>query len=211
MAAHAWRIFDRASQDGSILLHGDDICVYYMDKTPGPPSASKANQLIYNLKLDPMLMTGSQRKYNFKEKAIASFAEDLAGYLSRWPSVGPDNAIMVPVPPSKPGSDPRYDDRIVKVCEIVTRKTGIRHCECLQTIADLGSLHSDAMPRDVDAIRRNTYFDPSMIPPGISCILLVDDQLTKGTHFKAFQPLFMDRGYIVVGMFWAKEHSYGHA
>ena len=67
------------------------------------------------------------------------------------------------------------------------------------------------MSRDVDAIRRNTYFNPRMIPLGISCILLVDDQLTKDTHFKAFQPLFMDRGYIVVGMLWAKEHSYGHA
>ena len=30
-------------------------------------------------------------------------------------------------------------------------------------------------------------------------------------HADPAAPLFMDRGYIVVGMLWAKEHSYGHA
>ena len=48
-----------------------------------------------------------------------------------------------------------------------------------------------------------------MIPDGIDYIILVDDQLTKGTHFKAMQSLFAPMGYICIGIFWAREYYAG--
>ena len=54
-----------------------------------------------------------------------------------------------------------------------------------------------------------TVTPENTIPDGIRYVLLVDDQLTKGTHFKAVKPMFEELGYAVAGVFWAKEHFKG--
>lgn len=194
---------------GSLYLEKDDICLYYMDKTDGSPLDSEPNQLIYNLKIDPDKMSDGQRRYRYKEKAIRRCAEDMAGYLNQWKAVTPSNTVLVPVPPSKPVGCRGHDNRMAAVCGQIQDRTGIRCVDCLSTKKDLGSMHHGGLARDIEQLRRNISFDPAMIPGYVQYVILVDDQLTKGTHFKAIKPMFTERGYTVVGMFWAKEHFKG--
>ncbi len=208
MCAYRWRIFDRTF-GGSLYLDEGDICLYYMDKTDGRPSDSEPNQLIYNLKIDPADMSDGQRRGRYKENAIKKCADDMARYLSQWNAITPLNTVLVPIPPSKPLGSPGYDNRMALVCSQIQGQTGIRYADCLRTIKDLGSMHHGDVARNIEQLRSNIAFEPEMIPGGIQYVILVDDQLTKGTHFKAIKPMFTDRGYTVVGMFWAKEHFKG--
>lgn len=209
MSTYKWRIFDR-TQGGSLYLEDDDICLYYMDKTNGRPSDSEPNQRIYNLKIDPSKMTKAQRDAGWKQEAITQCADDMAGYLRRWKTVDPANTILVPVPPSKPVGAKGYDNRMILVCKAIYDQTGIRYIDCLRTRANHGAMHNGGLARDIDRLRQNIDFYPQMIPEGIQYVILIDDQLTKGTHFKAIKPFFDELGYIVVGMFWAKEHFKGN-
>lgn len=208
MAPYRWRRFDR-TQGGSLYLDEGDACLYYMDKTDGRPSDSEPNQLIYNLKIDPDGMSDAQRRAGYKDAAIRQCADDMSDLFAHWRTVTPANTILVPIPPSKPVGARGYDNRMILVCEMIQGRTGIRCIDCLSSKADLGAMHNGGMIRDVDLLRENTVFDARMIPEGVSYVILVDDQLTKGTHFKAFKPLFEDLGYAVAGVFWAKEHFKG--
>ena len=208
MGAYRWRRFDR-TQGGSLYLDESDACLYYMDKTSGRPSDSEPNQLIYNLKISPVDMTDAQRRAGSKDKAIRRCADDIADLLEHWVTVTPENTILVPIPPSKPVGTRGYDNRMTLVCERVQAKTRIRCIDCLSTKTDMGAMHEGDFGRDVERLRQNTAFDPGMIPDGIRNVLLVDDQLTKGTHFKAVKPMFVELGYAVAGVFWAKEHFKG--
>lgn len=208
MGVYKWTIFDRAL-GGSPYLDDNDICLFYMHKTDGRPSDSEPNQLVYNLKINPAKMTDGQRRGRFKEKAINRCAEDMAGYLNQWKAVTPLNTVLVPVPPSKPPEVPGYDDRMALVCSQIQGRTGIRCIDCLSTKKDLGAMHHGSLARDIKQLRDNIAFAPEMIPSGTQYVILVDDQLTKGTHFKAIKPMFTGYGYVVIGMFWAKEHFKG--
>ncbi len=208
MASYRWRRFDR-TQGGSLYLDENDVCLYYMDKTDGKPSDSEPNQLIYNLKLDPDRMTDAQRRAGHKDRAIRRCAEDMALLFMNWKTITPVNTVLVPVPPSKPVGAKGYDNRMALVCELIQSKTEIRYIDCLSTKADLGAMHNGGLARDIELLRQNTAFDSKMIPEGIKYVILIDDQLTKGTHFKAIKPFFEDLGYVVAGVFWAKEHFKG--
>ncbi len=208
MASYRWRRFDR-TQGGSLYLDESDACLYYMDKTDGRPSDSKPNQLIYNLKINPVDMTDAQRRADFKGKAIRQCADDMARLFMNWKTVTPANTVLVPVPPSKPVGTKGYDNRMTLVCKLIESKTGIRCIDCLSAKTNLGAMHNGELSRDPELLRRNITFDSKMIPEGIKYIILVDDQLTKGTHFKAIKPFFEDLGYVVAGVFWAKEHFKG--
>ena len=204
-----WEQFDRTSQSGCLFLDEDDVCFYYMKKPFGLPSDSKAAQLIYNIKINPKTMSNPQRKAGYKEKAIDQCAEDFSAFLSANKSLcPPTNTILIPMPPSTPRNHPQYDDRMFRVCNIISEKLGYQVVDCLTSKSYMGSFHTNTMERDVDLLIENTDFDYEMIKPGIQYVFLVDDQLTKGTHFKAMKKIITAVHDVeVFGLFWAKQDS----
>lgn len=204
-----WEQFDRASQDGSLLLDENDVCFYYMKKPYTLPSDSKAAQLIYNIKIKPNKMSEKQRRAGYKEKAIRQCAEDMARFLKANTHLcPPSNTLLVPIPPSAPRDHTEYDDRMTRVCSLISNKLGYPTVDCFESIHHLGSMHKRTMRRDVDLIISNTAFHSEMITSNIRYIFLVDDQLTKGTHFKAMKRIITSKFNIqVFGLFWAKQDS----
>lgn len=209
MAEHYWRRFDRTHQRGSLYLDTNDFCVYYMDKTNGSRYEKGPNQDISNLKIDPAKETSLQRKYGWKEKAIKQCALDMSSYLLNQRTLTPDNSVLVPIPSSKPRGYEGFDDRMTRVCMQIQQITRIKCVDCLSTKKYLGSMHFNTLDRSIERLAQNTSVDIAMIPDGIDYIILVDDQLTKGTHFKAMQSLFAPMGYICIGIFWAREYYAG--
>lgn len=204
-----WERFDRTSQEGCLFLDKDDICFYYMRKPYVPPSHSKASQLIYNIKIKPNEMTEAQRRAGWKDIAIRQCAEDMARFIKANMNLcPPSNTLLVPIPPSAPRNHIEYDDRMTRVCSLISSKLGYHTADCFESIRHLGSTHERTMKRDVDLIISNTAFHSEMITPNIRYIFLVDDQLTKGTHFKAMKRIITSKFNIqVFGLFWAKQDS----
>lgn len=209
MEEYYWERFDRASQDGSFFLDDSDICFYYMKKPLGLPSKSDAGQRIYNIKIEPNKMTEAQRRAGYKEQAIKQCADDMALFLEANMTICPPReTLLVPIPPSAPKHHVDYDDRMVRVCALLSGKLGYPTIDCLESIQYHGSCHKGTMERDIDLIISNTIFHREMIPTNIRYIFLVDDQLTKGTHFKAMKRIITSQLNVsVFGLFWAKQDS----
>ena len=73
--------------------------------------------------------------------------------------------------------------------------------------APLGASSAD---RGIHALFATAMFRLSPEASAVSAQLIVLNR-PQVVNADPAAPLFMDRGYIVVGMLWAKEHSYGHA
>lgn len=209
METFHWEQFDRTSQDGCLFLDEDDVCFYYMKKPIGRPSDSKAGQLIYNIKIKPNEMTEAQRRVGWKYIAIKQCAKDMATFLkANMHLCPPRNTILVPMPPSAPRNHIEYDDRMVHVCTQLSEMLGYQVVDCFSSNEYLGSCHEGTMPRDIDLIISNTTFHWEMIESNVQYVFLVDDQLTKGTHFKAMKKILTDTYDVeVFGLFWAKQDS----
>ncbi len=177
-------------------LDEDDICYYARDYTAGGGyTASQANQLIANLKKNPARKGKAEWKY--KEQAIAQFARELSTIS------GLENFVLTCVPPSTDKDDPLYDSRMEDVLRVLhklrdiaiefpfsmrqsvlaSHKGGSRSVEVLYSALEWKGLKSDN-----------------------SNIIIVDDVITSGAHFKACARMIRDHivDANVIGLFWAR-------
>ena len=100
-------------------LNENDNCLFLFEYTSGQGySFSATNDLISNLKKKPG--AGGQQ---WKGRAIRQSAEYLRRALSEeWLKI----ATLVPIPPSKAADDPLYDDRMVRICNLIQPGLDIR-------------------------------------------------------------------------------------
>ena len=141
-------------------------------------------------------------EWKYKGMAINKIGNMFAQSLPRFPFSG---TIIVPIPPSKVKTDPLYDDRIIQVMNIFCRD------------------HQDADLREIISVQSNKVpshevrASPDGILPYLSvnkalcknqkpAIVLVDDVLTSGAHFKACQTLLRQEfpKSIIRGLFIAR-------
>ena len=143
---------------------------------------SETNQLISNLK--KTLDRRGQNDWRYKDQAIRQCAAELGDALRR----PPDNAVWVPVPPSKARTDPLYDDRLQRILALA-----FPHETCMDLVVQatsvLASHRSDSRPRPNDLVA-NYQIDKTLTPPSHRFIIF-DDVLTTGCHFKAAQTVLM--------------------
>ena len=144
---------------------------------------SKTNQLILNLKKS--VANCKANDWPYKEKAISEAAEMLKGAIKRN-----SNATFVPIPPSKSKSDPLYDDRILRLLYKMSEdweNSDIR--ELVYQIASTDASHDSSLrpaPEDLIKIYR---INEKLVVPAPTNIIVVDDVLTTGSHFKAVKLL----------------------
>ena len=170
------------------LDSGDD-CYFFLTYTAKKGYGfSSENQLIFNLKKG-MDKQGTG-EWHYKERAI----EEAAGFFAeaRVNELFP-GAIYVPVPPSKAKGSPEYDDRIVKILQKAYGGTlDVRELVVQRQSTD--SFHTSGQKRYVDDIYNNLVIDESLagdIAGGD--IVIFDDVLSSGAHFKAMSRLLEQR------------------
>ncbi len=186
MAKRVVRI-DKLTLPDHYYLNHRDICFYAGEYTAGEGHAySETNQLIHNFK-----KTVDKRgtpQWQYKDQAILQAAE-----IFRH-AIKPEAQItFVPVPPSKAKDDPLYDDRMLRLLQLVCkgRQADIREL-VLQTKSINATHISDNRPRPDDLIA-NYVLDESITEPEPTTILIFDDVITTGCHFKAVQQLLAKR------------------
>lgn len=174
----------------------DDKCYYFMEKEAEGYTVSTANNLINNFK-KPVDRRG-RAEWAYKERAIRIFIKDLCDLDY------PHSYTIIPAPTSKPRGHEDWDDRLDKVVEgMAACKTELTLEKALDTASVLTPAHLGGS-RDIDDIKSQTVWNGIGTLEG-DTVILVDDVLTTGAHFKAWKEFIMEndpRVKNVIGLFW---------
>ena len=183
-------------------LTADDECFFLGEYTARKGFAhSDTNNLIINLK-KPMDREG-RTEWRYKGIAIRNAARAFRDAIDDRVLRG---ATFVPIPPSKAKNHPEYDDRITQLIRAIDN---VKPVDCrelvLQSESTAASHDSDDRPGP-EELETRYRIDSALIEPRPTYIVLVDDLLTTGSHFKAtkrcLQRTFPDIS--IVGYFVAR-------
>ena len=189
-------IDDLLRTDHYHLEEGDECYCFGEYTSDKGYTYSNVNQLIINIKHAPRSRSGM---IYWKNRDIARAAR----MVNELQFV--DDAIVVPVPPSKTKSDADYDDRLLRILEPLKGKVyelvyqtesyepSHRAEDRITTRELIDIYHFD------DVVADTLNSDPAHI-------LIFDDVLTAGCHFKAMQSILAGHypGANIVGLFIAR-------
>jgi hypothetical protein len=185
---------DALSLGDHYFLEPDDSCYFVGEYTARKGyTFSQTNNLILNMKKS--IATRGTPQWPYKERAIATAAAALrvaipAGELS--------TSTFVPVPPSRAKSDPLYDDRIVRVLRAVQNPPmDVR--ELVVQIASTRAFHDTEHRLSPQELEANYQIDQHQVLPAPAKLIVVDDLLTSGCHFRAMTNI-LKRQFPTVGI-----------
>lgn len=192
---------DESLRADHYYLNETDECYYLGEYQPrGGYTAGRVNQLIFNFK-KPVSRRG-QHDYRYKEQAIQEVGRMLARVLGENSAA---RATIVPIPPSKACDHPDYDDRLVRALHASGLQLDVRSLMKINASTQAHHEYADGERRpSPDVLKQNMSIDHSLlhIQPRAS-IVLFDDVLTTGSHFRACKDLLQAQfsGARIVGLF----------
>lgn len=196
---------DASVRSDHYYLTENDVCLFFGEYTARRGfSHSETNQLISNLKKSVALR--GQPQYRHKIKAINTIAQNLSIITS------PQNFTFVPIPSSKTKNDPLYDDRLIKIlAQYKTLNQNVDFREVvLQTHTTRASHECADGERLTSAELEEIYTIDENTVSGIRPTLIIfDDMITTGNHFKAMQTILARRfpNAQIIGLFISRRVS----
>jgi predicted amidophosphoribosyltransferase len=173
-------------------LEASDEC-YFLWEYRASLAGDPATRLIRNFKLKPGMKT------SHKAAAMHHAAAALSAVI---PEAWRSQALFVPLPPSKSAGHAEYDERLLKLLHWVQPGlTNIRGI--LQTRTDNAAFQKGISPVERAANMIVTSVGRVLQP---ETLVLVDDVVTSGSHFKA-ACLVLNRTYRprkIIGLFLAR-------
>ncbi|EGN2615831.1 hypothetical protein IIF13_001620 [Salmonella enterica] len=174
---------DELIREQHYYLEDGDLCYFFGEYTARQGAAySETNQLIMNLK------KGNERRglqdYRYKGIATERIARMITSTIGNL-----DEYTFVPVPPSKCQSDAAYDDRMTAILRIAQTLNPVMDYRelVLQNVSTVASHASAANRPSPDEIMANYRLDENLRAGCRDNIVIFDDVLTAGSHFKAMK------------------------
>lgn len=159
-------------------LTPEDECYCIGEYTSrGGPFYSKMNQLVMNFK--KAVNHKGRPDWHHKGRAIRTIALEFATLDAAFR----EDAVFVPIPPSKAKNDPLYDGRVAQMLQAVTPALDVR--EMLIQPASTEAAHNQEYRDSPAEIADRYHFDETLLEPDPRKIAIVDDVLTTGAHFRA--------------------------
>lgn len=187
--------------DHSYLTAGDE-CLFLGEYTARAGFAhSETNQLIFNLK-KPMDRKG-RPEWRYKLGAIVAaaraFRNAIDEHLLR-------TATFVPIPPSKAKDDPVYDDRMTQMIREIDNAHPVDCRELIVQAESTDAAHDSDDRPNPDELQALYTVDASLIEAPPTHVIVVDDVLTTGSHFKAMKSILRQvfPNVLIVGYFVAR-------
>lgn len=177
---------DGTNRPDHYRLAEGDTCYFLFEYTAGKGYGfSETNQLISNLKKKPS--QSGKNGYHYKARAITRAGKDLAQALNpKWIA----NGTVVPVPSSKAPGHPDYDDRLTRIAKLIP---GADVRELVRNTKSHEAAHESDHRPTVEDLVEIYEIDESLADPEPTSIVIFDDVLTAGTHFKAMQQVLRGR------------------
>ena len=177
------QIDDSNRRDHTRIEPSDQISFLHEYTSQTSWKFSTTNGLISNLKK----AARDTRLAKYKTGAIALCARQMRDALSaEWLRTG----TLVPMPPSKGIDHEDYDNRIERLCRIIS--PGATRC-LLKQEGSYAAFHSGDHRVGVEELASRYTIDRSLVSPAPTSIAIVDDVLSAGTHFKAAQLILTRR------------------
>ncbi|MBD1228315.1 hypothetical protein [Xenorhabdus griffiniae] len=191
---------DELTRNYHYHLTGDDVCYYYGEYTSGRNYIhSDTNQLIWNLKKS--VRTSNPNELRYKQRAIFEVAQLVAriGNLK--------DITFVPVPPSKCETDPEYDNRmefILKEAKLINPELDYR--KLITQRNSMAASHTATNRPSPEEIAANYIFDSNLAIGIRPSIVIFDDVLTAGSHYKAMKTVIKQHipHVEIIGLFIAR-------
>ena len=179
------KIDDLLRSDHLYLTEADQ-CFFFREYTANKDydysDYSETNSLIWNFK--KRLDKKGTSEWKYKEKAIKQIAEEFRESLkAKWF----EKYTLVPIPPSKSKEDPLYDDRMVQVLKIFGQGLNLDIRELILQRESTQPFHQITPRPFWEDLIDNYYIDEDLANPEPKKVVLFDDLLTEGAHFKAAQ------------------------
>jgi len=196
------RKIDEAARGIHHHIGDEDHCYYLVERTSKRGySFSNANQLIVNLKKNPA--TSNAGEMGHKARVIRSCSAKLAEILK---DTIKDTATFVPVPPSKAVDHPEYDNRMEQVCRGIAPGIDVRNLVVQATSMRASHERDEGERITLQELLDAKRIDEDLTEPTPKVIVIDDDVLTAGTHFRAMDTVLSARfpGALIVGIFIAR-------
>lgn len=199
-----WKI-DASTVADHFFLDRTDDCFYVWEYAARKGyDFSPANNLIWNLKIRPGALEHSPLRYRHKLEAMLHAAEALRTFMSR--EFVEAKATFIPIPCSKTVDDAEHDNRLPRILSIAFDgwKADIR--EGLQLTHSTPADHESAERLGFDELLGITSTTASMDTALRPIVVIVDDVLNSGKHFKIAQRLIRERypDVGIRGLFFAR-------
>ena len=194
-----FRLIDETNWNDYHYIGPGDECLYIWERMSkvkvGEWDQYPANRLISNLQIPISCKTENPFRYKHKISAVKHAAQALGKLMGDFRDVG----TCVPVPPSKVRDDPEHDPRLLKVLRAVRPPlTDIRELILLKENCD-----AKQKGRTPEERSRDYRVNEEEAEPEPTTIVIVDDVLTTGCHFKAVKTVLERRfqGASIYGIF----------
>jgi predicted amidophosphoribosyltransferase len=191
--------FDSDTREAHSFLRSQDDCYYLIEYTAQRAfNYSDSNNFISNLKKEPSVRNTFQWKY--KLRAIREAAETLSEQLpAKWIK----KSTFVPVPPSKAKDHPDYDDRMSKV---LGKIEGADVRELVVQKKSMQATHVSSKRHTIDELAEVYEIDEELTDPEPEHLVIVDDMMTAGAHYRAMRKVLKKRfpGVPISGVFLAR-------
>ena len=188
-----------------VYLSEDDECYFIGEYTARIGYAySATNQLVLNFK-----KTMDRRgfpEWRYKGRAIGEAAAALRTALEPMGAEALNSLTFVPVPPSKAKDDPLYDDRLTRMLNLIRPDPRLDVREIIAQKYSTDAVHSSDVRPGPDEVEAMYEIDEGLTQPEPDVIVIVDDVLTTGAHFRAVQTVLSTRfpAVKIIGLFIAR-------
>jgi hypothetical protein len=183
------RIIDQTNWNEYYYIGPGDDCLYIWERVSQVKGTDwnkyPTNGFISNLQIPMSCKTQNPYRFKHKRTAINHAANALSELLEKLREAG----TFVPVPPSKTKDDPEHDDRLMRVLKAVKPPLP----DIRELILQRENWDSKVKGRTPEDRARNFYINDNEANPEPDLILVFDDVLTTGSHFKAIKLVLGER------------------
>lgn len=189
-------------------LEHSDKCYFFDVMPPGRDNwGVPIKSLVYNLKKRP-----TENGYQYKAGAIRETAHYLYNAIKKDSF---KRVTIVPTPPSKIDTHPEYDDRLWNVLLELKKllkddQVDLDMRKIIYQTENYESSHKGVDRIKLDDLEKIYAIDSNCLSPTPSLIIVFDDVLTSGCHYKAMQRILSKQfpNTEIYGIFLARvDHS----
>jgi hypothetical protein len=165
-------------------LTSEDECYFFMNYTP-PVAENKTTENSHIMNFKKKMHRKGMGDWHYKQQAISEIS-DL--FINNIPPIIATSSILVPVPPSIAKGDLMYDDRLVQlVSNYCKAKKDVEFREIVTLADSMTPTHEDE--KSPEELMKLLEVDTTLIKPLKDQIVVIDDVLRHGAHYKAIKNL----------------------